>query len=86
MHPCQIVAAVLEWIKAIGATKNQEIKVQQVMSWEPLLFDWFKLNVDGSRRGMSGAIGAWGFDSRLFGFGHPDFRRRALGIILWPYS
>ncbi|CAL9017503.1 unnamed protein product [Prunus brigantina] len=55
LQPIQIiVAAVFEWFKASGGTKNQERKEQQVLSWEPPISNWLKLNVDGSRRDSSG--------------------------------
>ncbi|VVA38357.1 PREDICTED: reverse mRNAase [Prunus dulcis] len=52
----ELLVQVFEWFKAFGGTKNQEIKEQQVMSWEPPISNWLKLNVDGSRKGMSGAM------------------------------
>ncbi|CAL2260062.1 unnamed protein product [Prunus armeniaca] len=74
LQPIQIiVVAVFEWFKAFDGTKNQEIKEQQVLSWEPHISNWLKLNVDGSRRGMSGDIGAGGLIRDSVGIWHGGF-------------
>ncbi|CAL8115581.1 unnamed protein product [Prunus armeniaca] len=58
---------VSEWLKACPNSISKRTQVQVMLAWEPPMNGVFKLNVDGSRKGGIGCIGAGGIIRDSFG-------------------
>ncbi|BFG21803.1 hypothetical protein CerSpe_080770 [Prunus speciosa] len=66
--PRQVICgAAQEWIKSASNRTKGVNKVQIHVAWEPPRLGQFKLNVDGSRRSVTGCIGARGVIRDSFG-------------------
>ncbi|CAL9028538.1 unnamed protein product, partial [Prunus brigantina] len=55
-----IVPTITDWFHAIIGTNSGANKVQVLLAWVPPEVGVVKLNIDGSRKGSTGAIGAGG--------------------------
>ncbi|BFG34312.1 hypothetical protein CerSpe_205870 [Prunus speciosa] len=55
-----ILSDTKEWIKATAAIQNNIDRVHIMLAWIPPVLGVVKLNVDGSRKDSTGAIGAGG--------------------------